>query len=66
MSRLPKLCAALCLTLALAFNAFGDGNIGCPYVPTHTTSADQPQATVGGDTLIQSTLDLLQNVLSLY
>jgi len=65
MKRFPRLCAAVCLTLVLAFSAFGDGNIGCPYVPTKPTSSVQSQATAVGDTLIQSTLDLLQNLLSL-
>jgi hypothetical protein len=67
MNRLQNFCAATCLTLVLATSAFA-GEIGCPYVPPPPPPPDQPHAAVAGDnndTLTQSVLVLLQNVLSL-
>jgi hypothetical protein len=70
MKRLPKFCAAACLTLVLAVSAFGDGEIGCPYVPPPpppppVAQPETPVVAGFGDTLTQSALDLLQKVLSL-
>jgi hypothetical protein len=67
MNRLQNFCAATCLTLIFALSGFA-GEIGCPYVPPPPPPPDQPQVAAAGgsyDTLMQSVLVVLQNVLSL-
>jgi hypothetical protein len=65
MNRLQKFCAATCLTLIFALSTFA-GEIGCPYVPPPPPPPDQQMAAAGdNDTLMQSVLVLVQNILSL-